>query len=311
MKKILVLIIVLSVFIPGVTAQQDAQFTQYVYNTININPAYAGSRDALSLNSVYRAQQIGLDGSPRTFSFSGHSPLRNEKIGLGVSVIRDDIFIIDETFVDIDFSYTINTSAKGRLAFGIRGGFQLFNIDFTRLNPENSFDNEFSAANNIDNRFSPNVGAGLYYYTDKFYIGYSVPTLLQTEFFDEDGDANSSFLARDRVTHNVIAGYVFDLNRDIKLKPAALLRAVSGAPIGLDLSGSLLFNDKFSVGLNYRLDAAISALAAFQISDALTIGYAYDRDTTALRRFNDGSHEIFLRFEFKSRKRGILSPRFF
>jgi len=311
MNKILALIIISLMFVSIGHSQQDAQFTQYVYNTININPAYAGSREALSLNSVYRAQQIGLEGSPRTFSFSAHSPLRNERIGLGVSVIRDDIFIIDETFVDIDFSYTIPTSARGNLAFGVRGGFQVFNIDFTRLNPENSIDNEFSTANNVDNRFSPNIGAGIYYYTDKFYIGYSAPTLLRTEFFDEDGDANQSFVARDRVTHNLIAGYVFDINRDIKLKPAALLRAVSGAPIGLDISGNVLFNDKFSVGLNYRLDAAFSVLASFQVSDALTIGYAFDRDTTALRRFNDGSHEIFLRLELKGRKSGILSPRFF
>lgn len=311
MNKVLTLFITLLMFASTAHAQQDAQFTQYVYNTININPAYAGSREALSLNALYRTQQVGLDGAPRTFSFSGHSPLKNERLGLGVSVRRDDIFIIDETFVDVDFSYTIPTSARGKLAFGIRGGLQLFNIDFARLNPENDLNGEFSTANNVDNRFSPNVGVGLYYYTNKFYIGYSAPTLLRTEFFDENGDPNSSFLARDRVTHNLIAGYVFNLSQKTKFKPAALVRAVSGAPIGLDLSGSLLFNDKFSIGLNYRLDAAVSVLAAFQISDALTIGYAYDRDTTELRNFNDGSHEIFLRLELKGRKSGIISPRFF
>ena len=309
MKNFLFLFVILFAF--PTYAQQDAQFTQYVYNTININPAYAGSRDALSLIAVYRDQQLGLDGTPRTFSFSANSPLRNEKLGLGVSIIRDNIFIIDETFVDIDFSYTINTSSKGKLAFGIRGGFQLFNVDFARLNPEDGFGDDFSSANNVENSFSPNIGAGIYYYTDKFYVGYSTPTLLQTRFFDGEGSNNSSFLARDRVTHNIIAGYVFDITDDIKLKPATLLRAVSGAPIGLDISGSLLFNEKFSAGINYRLDAAISGLVSFQISDALTIGYSYDRDTNALRRFNDGSHEIFLRFEFKSNKGGIISPRFF
>ncbi len=309
MNKVLILFIASVMFVSVSNAQQDAQFTQYVYNTININPAYAGSRDALSLNAVYRAQQVGLEGSPRTFSFAAHTPLRNERLGIGVSVLRDDIFIIDETFVDIDFSYTIPTSATGRLAFGIRGGVQLFNIDFTELNPQDA--SEFTGAQNVDNRFSPNVGLGVYYYTDKFYIGYSAPTILQTDFFDEDGDASTSFVARDRVTHNVIAGYVFNLNSNIKFKPAALARVVSGAPIGLDVSGNLLFNDRFSIGANYRLNAAVSALAAFQISDALTIGYAYDRDTTALQRFNDGSHEIFLRLELKSIKRGIISPRFF
>lgn len=292
-------------------AQQDAQYTQYIYNTSTVNPAYAGSRGALSLNSLYRTQWVGLEGAPRTFTLAGHTPLRNEKLGLGVSIVRDDIFIVDETFVDIDFSYTINTSAHAKLAFGLKGGVRLLNIDFSRLNPESSFDNNFANGSNVDNQFSPNIGVGVYYSTDKFYVGYSAPSLLQTEYFDESSNTNRSFLAKDRVNHYLIAGYVFDIHRYIKFKPATLFKAVSGAPLQADFSANFLYNEKFTAGVAYRWGASVSALAGFQVSDELMIGYAYDRTVTTLNNFNSGSHEIFLRFEFKSRKSGVVSPRFF
>jgi len=184
MKKlsILILFLILVTSNNSIIAQQDAQFTHYMYNTISVNPAYAGSRDALSLIGLYRTQWVGLRGAPRNFTFSGHSPLKNEKLGLGVSLVRDEIWVQDETYLDIDFSYTINTSETAKLAFGIKAGAHLLNIDFTRTNPENDTDNVFDTSSNVDNRFSPNVGFGLYYYSDKFYIGYSAPTLLRREY---------------------------------------------------------------------------------------------------------------------------------
>ena len=310
MKKILVLILFIVLFNSLSYGQQDAQYTQYMYNTISVNPGYAGSRDVLSLTGLYRTQWVGLEGSPKTMTFSGHSPLKNEKLGIGVSIVRDQIWVQDETYIDIDFSYTINTSANGQLAFGIKAGAHLLNIDFAKTSPENTTDDDFDLSNNVDNKFSPNVGFGIYYHTDKFYLGYSAPTLLRTNYYEDDV-SSVSYLAKDRVNHYVIAGYVFDLNASLKLKPAVLFKAVQGAPLQADLSGNLLLNEKLTLGLAYRWDAALSGLVGFQISEGLMIGYAYDWETTELNNYNSGSHEIFLRFEFISSKDGIISPRFF
>ena len=310
MKKILVLIILFVMFNSASFGQQDAQYTQYMYNTISVNPGYAGSRDVLSLTGLYRTQWVGLEGAPKTMTFSGHTPLKNKKLGLGVSIVRDQIWVQDETYLDIDLSYTINTSDNGQLAFGIKGGAHLLNIDFRRTNPENSTDDDFDLSNNVDNKFSPNVGFGIYYYTDRFYLGYSAPTLLRTNYYDNDV-SSVSYLAKDRVNHYLIAGYVFDLSADLKLKPAVLLKAVQGAPLQADLSGNLLLNDKLTLGLAYRWDAALSGLIGFQLSEGLMIGYAYDWETTELNNYNSGSHEIIFRYELRSSKGGIISPRFF
>jgi type IX secretion system PorP/SprF family membrane protein len=290
--------------------QQDAQYTQYMYNTISVNPGYAGSRDVLSLTGLYRTQWVGLEGAPKTMTFSGHTPLKNKKLGLGISIVRDQIWIQDETYLDIDLSYTINTSENGQLAFGIKGGAHLLNIDFRKTSPETTTDDDFDLSSNVDNKFSPNVGFGIYYHTDRFYLGYSAPALLRTNYYDNDV-SSVSYLAKDRVNHYLIAGYVFDLSTDLKLKPAVLLKAVQGAPLQADLSGNLLLNEKLTLGLAYRWDAALSGLVGFQLSDGLMIGYAYDWETTELNNYNSGSHEIILRYELRSSKDGIISPRFF
>ena len=310
MKKISILILFFVVTSSVSFAQQDAQYTHYMYNTISVNPAYAGSRDVLSLTGLYRTQWVGLRGAPRNFTIAGNTPLKNEKLGLGVSLVRDQIWIQDETYLDIDFSYTIDFYEKGKLAFGLKAGAHLLNIDFSKTNPADS-DGGFSIADNVDNRFSPNVGFGLYYYTDKFYLGYSAPTLLQRKYYQDENVAGISYLSKDNINHYLIAGYVFDINQTIKFKPAVLFKAVGGAPLQADVSGNLLFNDKFTLGLAYRWDAALSGLIGFQVSEGLMIGYGYDWDTTDLNNYNSGSHEIFLRWEFKFTKNGIISPRFF
>lgn len=310
MKKLSILLLLVLMTSVSI-AQQDAQYTHYMYNTISVNPAYAGSRDVLSLTGLYRTQWVGLRGAPRNFTFSGHSPLRNEKLGLGVSLVRDEIWVQDETYLDIDFSYTINTSTTAKLAFGLKAGAHLLNIDFTKANPEDNSDDSFDPSSNVDNKFSPNIGFGVYYYTDNFYIGYSAPTLLRTKYYDDQDVGNITYLSKDNINHYLIAGYVFDISETTKFKPAVLFKAVKGAPLQADLSGNLLFNDKLTLGLAYRWSAALSGLIGFQVSEGLMIGYGYDWETTELNNYNSGSHEIFLRWEFRSSKDGIISPRFF
>ena len=288
------------------TAQQDAQFTQYMYNTININPAYAGSRGALSIFGLYRTQWVGLDGAPETSSFSVNSPINNSNLGVGVSLVNDKIGPTNENTLSADLSYTIQTSADFKLSFGIKGTANLFNLDINKLNPENQGDPQFQ---DLNNKFSPNVGAGVYWHSNKAYIGLSVPNFIETNRYSD----NDIAIYKDKINYYLIAGYVFDLDKYqyIKFKPAILAKMIEGAPLQVDVSANFMFNDKFVAGLAYRWSAALSAMAGFQISDGLYIGYAYDRETTRLNNYNSGSHEIFLRYEFFKNNGKITTPRFF
>jgi len=302
MRKLVLVLLFCSV---ASFAQQDAQFTQYMYNTININPAYAGSRGVMSVFGLYRTQWVGLDGAPETSSFSVNTPVGNN-VGLGVSLINDKIGPTNENNLSADFSYSIPTSATAKLSFGIKGSANLFKLDPNKLNPEDQGDPQFQ---DFRNKFSPNVGAGIYWHTDKAYVGLSVPNFIQTNRYDD----NDVAIYKDRINYYFIAGYVFDLDRyeTIKFKPALLTKMVEGSPLQVDASANFMFNDKFVIGVAYRWSASVSALAGFQITDSLYLGYAYDRETTKLVNYNSGSHEIFLRFEFLNKYGRITSPRFF
>ncbi|MEZ0183118.1 MULTISPECIES: type IX secretion system membrane protein PorP/SprF [Flavobacterium] len=287
-------------------AQQDAQFTQYMYNTISINPAYAGSRGALSVFGLYRTQWVGLDGAPETSSFSVNSPISNSNLGIGVSLVNDKIGPTNENNFSTDLSYSIQTSANFKLSFGIKGTVNLFNLDINKLNIEDQGDPQFQ---DLRNKISPNVGAGVYWHSDKAYVGLSVPNFIETNRYDD----NDVAIYKDRINYYLMGGYVFDLDKYqyIKFKPAVLVKMVEGAPLQVDLSANFMFNDKFVVGAAYRWSAALSAMAGFQVSDGLYIGYAYDHETTKLQNYNSGSHEIFLRYEFFKNYGKITTPRFF
>jgi type IX secretion system PorP/SprF family membrane protein len=301
-------------FVHETNAQQDAQYTQYMFNTISVNPAYAGSRGQLSAAALYRAQWVGLEGAPTSQTVNIHSPIRNSKLGYGISVVNDEIGdgTVQETYFDGVLSYTIEVAKDAKLSFGLKAGLNVLNLDFNKLR---NFDAEPVNVDNIENRISPNVGLGFYYHTNKFYAGLSAPNLLQTEHFDNSAtDANSlQFLSQERINFYLITGYVFNLNGNLKFKPAILTKMVGGAPLQIDLSTNFMFNDKFTFGAAYRWNAAVSAMAGFQISDQLMLGLAYDRETTELggTRFNDGSFEVFLRYELVKSFQRLVSPRFF
>jgi type IX secretion system PorP/SprF family membrane protein len=285
-------------------AQQDAQYTQYMYNTININPAYAGSRGVMSIFGLHRTQWVGLDGAPVTNAFSINSPIENSNLGIGLSFVNDKIGPTVENTISADLSYTIQTSETYKLSFGIKGTANLFNLDVSKLNPQDAND---PLLQNLDNDFSPNVGAGVYLHSDKLYLGASVPNFFETKRYDD----NSIAVYKERMNMYFIGGYVFDLSPNLKFKPAFLTKVVEGAPLQLDVSGNFLINEKLVLGAAWRWDAAVSAMAGFQISDGLYIGYGYDLETTKLANYNSGSHEVFLRFELFKRQDKIVSPRFF
>ncbi|RTY89396.1 type IX secretion system membrane protein PorP/SprF [Flavobacterium sp. RSP46] len=287
-------------------AQQDAQFTQYMYNTININPAYAGSRGALSIFAMHRTQWVGLDGAPVTNVATINTPLNNNNLGLGISFINDKIGPTNENTISADFSYTIQTSETFKLSFGIKGTANLFNLDISKLNPVDAYPVDQSIQN-IDNKFSPNIGTGVYLHSDKAYVGFSIPNFIESDRYDN----NEVAIFKEKINYYLIAGYIFDLNRTIKFKPAVLSKFIEGAPLQVDISGNFMFNEKFVVGIAYRWSAALSAMVGFQISDGMYIGYGYDRETTRLNNYNSGSHEFFLRYEIFKNNGKIITPRFF
>ena len=291
----------------GVYAQQDAQFTQYMYNTINVNPAYAGSRGVMSAFVLHRTQWVGLDGAPVTNTASVHTPISGSNFGIGLSIINDRIGISDENNIAVDVSYTVKTSEDYKLSFGLKLTANLLSVDFNRLTLKKPGDYAISQQYNINSRFSPNIGAGIYYYSDKTYVGLSVPQFLETRQYDD----NSTSVATEKMHFYLIAGCVFDISDQVKFKPAALTKLVSGAPLQVDLSANFLFNEKLTLGVAYRWSAAMSAMVGFQISDSWNIGYGYDLETTRLANYNSGSHEIFLRYELFRNYDKIISPRFF
>ena len=288
-----------------VNAQQDPQYTHYMYNTMSVNAAYAGQRDVLSATALYRTQWVGIDGAPKTLTFGVHSPLKNDRLGLGMNIVSDQLGPSQETSVDANFSYTIPVNSNGlELSFGLKGGIHILDLDWTKGSFEDPEDDLFEG-NNI-NLISPTIGAATYLHSDKWYLGFSVPNILTTDHYDDFQES----IATERLHYFLIGGYVFDVSKQTKLKPAFLVKAVNGAPLIADLSLNALFNEKFTLGAAYRWDDSFSGLVGFQVSDQLLIGYSYDLTSTRLNNYNSGTHEIMLRFELAKPGR-LISPRFF
>lgn len=292
----------------SLVAQQDAQYTQYMYNTVSVNPGYAGSRGHISIAALHRSQWLGLEGAPTTQTFNIHSPIGYKGLGLGLSIVNDKIGPTSETNFDVDFSYTLWTSAEGRISFGLKASAHLLDVDFTQLYAGQN--NTANVPQNIDNRLAPNIGAGVYYHNTKFYAGLSVPRILETLHFQEGANPTT---AREQMNFYFITGYVWDLNPMLKFKPTLLTKVVKGAPLQVDLSANFMLNERFILGGAYRWDAAFSGMVGFNINSNFLIGLAYDKETTELGNaaFNDGSFEVILRYDFISSKNNLKSPRFF
>jgi len=289
-------------------AQQDAQYTQYMYNTININPAYAGSRGAMSIFGLYRTQWVGLDGAPKTAAFSLNTPINESRLGVGLTFVNDEIGPTTENIISADVSYYVQTSDDWRLSFGVKGTLNLFALDANKLNASPNGGGPADPSLINYNKSAPNIGAGVYWHSDNTYFGFSVPNFIQTKNKYND---NVKTIEVERINYYFIAGHVFDLGPNLKFKPALLSKLVQGAPLQVDVSGNFLIVDRLVLGAAYRWDAAVSAMAGFQITDGLYLGYGYDLETTRLRNYNSGSHEIFLRYELFNNYNKIISPRFF
>lgn len=286
-------------------AQQDAQYTQYMYNTLIVNPAYTGSTGNLEATLQHRMQWVGIDGAPQTQAFSIHSPMLADNVGLGLSAVNDRLGPSNEIYLNGNFSYTVPLGMDTKLAFGLRAGARMLNIDWSKGRYYQEGDPLLNT--NINNKINPIIGSGIYVYTEKWYAGVSVPNFLRTDYYDDVQEATVS----DRLHYYVIGGYVFDLTDDLKFKPAVMGKIVSGAPLIVDASANFLIQNFVTLGASYRWDDSVSALAGFQITKSIFAGYSYDYSTTELNKYNDGSHEIILRFQLVPTGSRIKSPRFF
>ncbi|OOG77339.1 type IX secretion system membrane protein PorP/SprF [Flavobacterium sp. A45] len=300
--KIKILIVLIFSSLLGF-AQQDAQFTQYMYNTVNVNPAYAGSRGVISIFGLYRTQWVGLDGAPVTSAISVNAPF-GSNLGGGLSFVNDRIGPIDESKISMDLSYTIKTSETFKLSLGIKATANLFSLDGNKLNPENANDSNLQ---DLDNTFTPNVGFGIYFHSDRSYVGLSAPNFFETNYYND----NTATVNKVKMNFYLIAGHIFNLSPSLKFKPAFLGKIVEGSPLQLDVSGNFLINEKFVVGASWRWSAAASLMAGFHVNRGLFIGYGYDLETTQLANYSSGSHELFLRFDLYKRDDRIVTPRFF
>ncbi len=312
-KTIFLFVITLMLVFTSSYGQQDPQYTHYMYNMNVVNPAYAGSRETLSIGLLGRTQWVGIDGAPKTITANIHAPV-GRNLGLGLSVIADKIGPVKEQNAYADVSYTIETSEEGRLSFGLKGGVTFFNAALSSiLLPDGS-----TGGSSADVLFQndgkgtfPNIGAGVYYHTEDFYLGLSIPNFLETPHFKDVTSSTVTLEASEKMHAFLTAGYVFDLSDNMQFKPSTILKAVPGSPLSIDLTGNFLINDTFELGLGYRFGDSIDALVSFLVTDDLRVGYSYDYTLTNLGDFNSGSHEIFLQYDVNLSRKNLKSPRFF
>lgn len=295
MKSITLYITFVCLFASGsMMAQQQIMFTQYMSNQLAINPAYAGSHKSISITGLARKQWAGLEGAPSTQTLSIHSPIKNQRVGVGLLVVNDKIGVTKQTGVYNSYSYRIPFNNGGQLSFGLQIGFTAYNAQFSKVS-----DTDPTFAGDV-REIHPNVGGGLFYNTELFYVGFSAPQLIQTTFDRNNLDSDSKMLRHYFIT----AGYVFTLNEQLKLKPNVLVKAVAGAPVQFDLNLNLLIHEIFWVGLSWRSFESLDALLQFQVSEKLQFGYSYDfANTTELSRVNSGSHEIMVNYRIFNKKR--------
>lgn len=306
MKKLYLVALVVIATVVDLHAQQDPHYTQYMYNMNVINPAYAGSKENLSIGMLYRKQWVEIEDAPTTATLSGHAPV-GKNVGLGLSVISDKIGPVEENNIYADFSYTLNLGGDHKLAFGLKTGITLHNValysDIYNTLPQ---PNDPAFSEDTNNSYL-NMGAGFFYYTNKYYLALSVPNMIKSKHLDFNGREFGSETSHYFLT----GGYVFDVSENIKFKPFFMLKSAFNAPSSLDLSTNFLFNQKFEAGVTYRLDDSFGAMVNYAITPNVKLGYAYDHIVSDLNVTTPSSHEIILLFDLNFPKKVSSSPRFF
>ncbi|MEX1192063.1 MAG: type IX secretion system membrane protein PorP/SprF [Brumimicrobium sp.] len=303
--KAKIIIILIFVTVGGnISAQQEAQFTQYIDNMLYYNPAYAGSRGAMNINALHRQQWVGIEGAPMTQTLSIHTPLKYESLGLGISVLNDRVGPLNQSWINVDFSYSLRfKNHDGRLAFGLKGGVNLVNGDLSQLYTTDA--NDPSLMQSYQNKILPNIGAGVYYHSTKWFAGIGVPRIV-------DNNITAAQISYDDRRHYyaMVGGY-FNVNRMLKIRPSLMYKLTTGAPFAIDGNVAFIFYDRFWLGANYRLQESAGGFFQYQLNNQFKLGYAFDISTSSLFRHNFGTHEIMISYDFNFSKEATTTPRYF
>lgn len=310
MRKITILSIAFLFLVNLASGQQEILVSQYMFNGLFINPAYAGSHKYVEATALVRSQWSGFDGAPNTQTFGIDGPLANETMGLGMTVMNDRIGDTRQTEVFANWSYHIllDPAGKTKLSFGLRAGFADYSARLTDTKVFQGNDPVFTQ--NQTNEFVPKFGAGIYAYSEKWYAGFSVPTLFAADEnvrFNINDVSDRYFKPHSYLT----AGYVFKANPDLAIKPSFLIRYLQNAPLQADINCNLLFKNTFWIGASYRTGSAVVGLLEYNIGDNLRVGYAYDFATSELNAYSNGSHEFMVSYKFGKDPIKTKSPRYF
>ena len=312
-----VLLLILGIGSSRVRAQQDKMFSQYMFNMMALNPAYAGSRDVLSMSALYRNQWAGLPGAPQTATFTADMPLNNERVGIGLQLYGDKAGVIQETGAFASYAFRIKVGAKSTLALGLQGGASSYQANLTevRTSADGQIDPAF--ASNIS-KILPNFGTGIYLSNDRTYLSISVPRLIKNKLSEYNVGDVRSVQARQAY---LAAGFVVGLSPVVKMKPSFLVKYAEGAPLGFDGNINFWFADRIALGASIRRNQfsswtkyttdAVVGLLEIQLTDQFRFGYSYDRTMSNLQSVAPSSHEIMIRYELGFGKNRILTPRYF
>ena len=311
MKKVITFFTAIILYSITANAQYDAMFTQYMFNEMYINPAYAGSKEAMAVNLTHRQQWVNFPGRPITSAFTLHGPLSNNKMGLGISVLNEQIGKLSRNLVYINYAYRIKTGEKGHLAFGLMAGIHNQINKLSELKPSETGDIQVSQ--NTPSLITPNFGTGIYYSTKKFYAGISIPRMVDDSYlFNQAGNITTSTkITPNKLHYYFTVGKVFEINDGLLIKPQAMVKAVQNAPIQLDLNVNFLIQNKIWTGISYRSGSDISALIGIQVNPQFLINYSYDYSLTKVQKYSQGSHEITLGYLFNYKQSKVVTPRYF
>ena len=312
MRKYIQLLLILTTLAPLLKAQQDPMFSQYMFNGMAVNPAYAGSRDVLSLTGLARAQWVSVPGAPTTQTFAAHTPDRSGRYGFGLTMVNDKISYLNQTLVNGAFALRIPLRT-GTLALGLQGMVSSYRINWNQaylINP-----NDAILGTNARNMLLPNAGVGVYYSNDRWFAGAAAPRLLINSISEGKPGISLSQSTRDLAILSrhffVWTGVALNMSQDVVFRPTLLLKYVEAAPTELDLTAHFILKEKYWIGASYRTGDGVLGMLQYQINPQFMAGYSYDFPLTQLSRFTSGTHELMLRYEFRYGSEAVRSPRFF
>ena len=309
----------LCLFAGNLMAQQEPHYTNFMFNKLPLNPAFAGSKEVACISALYRSQWVGIEGAPTTQTVNFHTPFFNQRAGFGVGVLHDKLGLTNNWRANVSYSYRPKIG-KGHLGIGVTGSVISHGYQGHRANTV--IGNDPNVHYNDASRYYPNFGAGLYYNTNTFYAGLSIPSLLKQEIdYSEDGiEAADYYSYKDRRHVYLMAGGLFTISEKVKFKPAALFKYVGGknaddidiaAPFDMDINAMFLFLDTFGLGLTWRMGDSLDGLLYFQAAEQFRIGLGYDYSLTELQNYSNGSFELMLEYCISNRNKKLLNPRFF